>query len=175
MKTIRRHGATLFVSMLFFVLLSALLLLIDIEPPKNPGLVEGAVTNLTPIKTKGNLTGFRFCIGDPIMTFTYSDPDPGVANAWTTIQTSKAVRVQYAVHRHRNPSLWALEADGQSIASTAELQMARVTRFALLLVGACISGVVAVFSLKSWLQFRKVQRDAQPGAPSDSLVVVDRR
>lgn len=164
---IRRQGGTLFVSTLIFLLLSALLLLSDVSPPKSFALAEGSVINLTRIETKGKLTGFRFCIGNPIKTFTYSDPDPNVEHALAALQNAKLIRVQYAVHQHRNPSLWGLEADGKSVASTAELEASRVTRFALLVVGACISGTVAIFSFRSWLRSRRLRRTAQPFAAAD--------
>lgn len=135
-------------STLVFLLIAALLLLIDVSPPKDLALVEGRVVSLTRIETKGKLTGFRFCVGNPLKTFTYLDPDPDVAHAWSALQNSKVVRVQYAIHRYQNPTLWGLEADNKSVASTSELEAARVTRFALLLVGACISGAIAVFSLR---------------------------
>lgn len=168
MKSSKGRSATFFVSALFFVLCSLLLFLMDVAPPKETRVIEGAVIKLTPIKRRGTLTGFRFCVGDPIMTFTYSDPDPNVASAWATIQRSKAVRVQYKVHQGRNPSLWGLEVDDRSIASTAELEAARVMRFALLLLGAFISGAVVIVTSRAWLRSRRLQRDVQPFLQADA-------
>ncbi|MCE4557199.1 hypothetical protein [Pelomonas cellulosilytica] len=156
-------------SMLLFLLLSALLVLSDFSPPKDLFVVQGQVVNLTRIETKGKLTGFRFCVGNPLKTFTYSDPDPNVAHAWSALEESKVIRVQYAAHRYQNPTLWGLAVDGKSIASTSELEAARVTRFALLLAGACVSGAVAIWSFKSWLRSRRLRRAAQPIAAADGF------
>jgi hypothetical protein len=169
MTAMQRQGGTLFVSMLLFLLLSALLLLSDFSPPKDLLVAQGQAVNLTRVETKGKLTGFRFCLGSPLKTFTYSDPDPNVAHAWSALEDSKVIRVQYAVHRYQNPTLWGLAADGKSIASTSELETARVTRFALLLAGACVSGAVAISSLKSWLRSRRLRRAAQPSAAADGF------
>ncbi len=51
MKTLQWQGGTLVVSTLVFLLIAALLLLIDVSPPKDLALVEGRVVNLTPIET----------------------------------------------------------------------------------------------------------------------------
>jgi hypothetical protein len=169
MTAMRRQGGTLFVSTLLFLLLSALLVLRDFSPPKDPVIAEGQVVNLTRIETKGKLTGFRFCVGTPLKTFTYSDPDPNVAHAWSALEDSKVIRVQYAAHRYQNPTLWGLAADGKSIASTSELETARVTRFALLLVGACVSGAIAISSFRSWLRSRRLRRATQPSAAADGF------
>ena len=163
----RRQNGTLFVSVSMFLLLSAMLVLSDFLPPKDLLVVEGQVINLTRIESKGKLTGFRFCVGNPLVTFTYLDPNPDIARAWSALQDSKVVRVQYAVHRYQNPTLWGLETDGKSMASTSELETARVTRFALLLVGACIAGAVAIWSFKSWLRSRRLRRAAHAFAAAD--------
>ncbi len=167
MKAMQWQAGTLFVSMLVFLLISALLLLSDVSPPKELALIEGQIVNLTRIENKGKLTGFRFCVGDPLMTFTYLDPDPDVAHAWSALQDSQVVRVQYAVHQYQNPTLWGLEADSKIVASTSELETARVTRFVLLLVGACVSGAVAIFSFRGWLRSRRLRHAAQPIAAAD--------
>ena len=39
---------------------------------------EGRIISRTPIYSKGKLTGFRFCIDSPRLTFTYANPDPRV-------------------------------------------------------------------------------------------------
>ncbi|NCT84338.1 MAG: hypothetical protein GXC94_14410 [Comamonadaceae bacterium] len=169
MKAMKWNVVTLFVSMFVFVLISALLLLSDISPPKELALVEGRVVNLTRIETKRKLTGFRFCVGDPLKTFTYLDPDPDVALAWSALQDSKVVRVQYAVHQYQNPTLWGLEADNKSVVTTSELEAARVRRFVLLLVGACVSGTVVIFSFRSWFRSRRLRHPAQSLAAADGF------
>lgn len=171
MKALQWQVGTLLVSMLMFLLASAMLLLSDVSPPKDLALVEGQVVNLTRIENKGKLTGFRFCVGNPLKTFTYSDPDPDLAQAWSALQDAKVVRVQYAVNQYQNPTLWGLDADNKSVASTSELETARFTRFVLLLVGACVSGTVAIFSLRSWLRSRRLRQAAQPIAEADGYAV----
>ena len=152
-----RRGTVFFISTLFFVLLTVLLFLLDAEPPAQPLSVQGLVTDKTPIETKGKLTGFRFCVGNPKMTFTYLDPDPGVERAWATLQRATRVRVQYEVYEGRNPKLWSLEADGKSIATMAELTEARSSRFWLLLVGVCLTFAIAVAAATSWITSQRAR------------------
>jgi hypothetical protein len=152
-----RRGTVFFISTLFFVLLTVLLLLLDPEPPQQPLSVQGIVTDRTPIETKGKLTGFRFCVGNPKMTFTYLNPDPNVERAWAALQGATRVRVQYAVHERRNPTLWSLEADGRFIATMAELEEARSSRFWLLLVGVCLTFAIAVAAATSWFTARRAR------------------
>jgi hypothetical protein len=152
-----RRSTVFFISTLFFVLLTVLLFLQDAEPPAQPLSVQGLVTEKTPIETKGKLTGFRFCVGNPKMAFTYLDPDPNVERTWATLQRATRVRVQYAVHEGRNPTLWSLEADGKFIATVAELTEARSSRFWLLLAGVCITFGIAVAAATSWFTSRRAR------------------
>jgi hypothetical protein len=152
-----RRSTVFFISTLFFVLLTVLLFLQEPEPPAQARSVQGLVTDRTPIETKGKLTGFRFCVGNPKMTSTYLDPDPDVERAWATLQRATRVRVQYAVHEGRNPTLWSLEADGKVIATMAELKQARSSRFWLLLAGVCLTFSVSVAAAMSWFTSRRAR------------------
>ena len=150
-----RRVPIFFVSGIIFVLLTVILVLLDTKPPNDTYSIEGVVSSMVPIETKGKLTGFRFCIGNPVMTFTYLDPDPNIVGAWAKMQKAKTARVIYSIHPSRNPTLWSLEANGQSIATAGQLQEARSSRFWLLLVGACASGIAALSASASWLNTRR--------------------
>jgi hypothetical protein len=158
MGSTARRGAALFVSAIFLVLFAALLFLLEVKPPGELHSIEGVISSQTPINNKGKLSGFRFCVGNPVMTFTYLDPDPRVESVWPVIAGSKRVRVHYASHTSRNPTLWGLEADGRTLATVSELESARASRFLLLLAGVCASGVVALVATFSWLKAKRRSR-----------------
>lgn len=150
MKRLGWRGTTFVISSLFFVLLVALACLLDTEPPKEMRVVQGVISSRVAIETKGRLTGFRFCVGDPVMTFTYLDPDPDVKAAWSAMQGAVRARVRYAPHPTRNPTLWGLDVDGHTIATRDELAAARSTRLGLLLAGIGLSGGTALALGISW-------------------------
>lgn len=144
MKGSSKRGAAFFVSTLLFVLFAALLVLRDINPPSKLLTLDGSIVGRTPIHTKGKLTGFRFCLGNPLVTFTYQDPDPRVESVWAVMENSKRAVVLYSTHSGRNPTLWGLQADDRTLATVAELESARTKQWLIWLAGALISGAVAV-------------------------------
>ena len=110
------------VSLLFFVMSGGLIYFSDVIAPDRLPSISGVAESRTPIysRTKA-LTGFRFCSGDSPMTFTYRQPDPRVEEAWAAVERDSPVTVLYAAHADRNPSLWGLEVNGRTLATTEEL------------------------------------------------------
>ena len=145
MKTMSTRAITLFVSLLFCILFALLVFLQDAEPPDELLSLDGPIVNRTPIYSKGKLTGFRFCIGNPLMTLTYQDPDPRVQSVWATMENARRVSVQYSTRPGRNPTLWGLEVEGRTLATVTELKAARVSSLVLYLAGAIASAFVSGF------------------------------
>jgi hypothetical protein len=109
----------------------------DIAIPSQLQVVDGRIISRTPIYSKGHLTSFRFCIDSPRLTFTYSDDEPKFQDAWGAISSTDNVKVVYADHRKRNPTLWGLAVNGNQLTNSAELHRARL-RHALLYLAGCL-------------------------------------
>jgi hypothetical protein len=153
MSSARSQRNTFFISTLVCALLVAILFLSDHQEPEEVQSIVGSATNVSRIENRRNLTGFRFCVGNPLVTFTYSDSDPNFASAWAAIQeTGAIVRVGYETHERLNPTLWSLEIDRKAFATTAELVKVRSARFQLVLVGVCVTFAMSVAAATLWLR-----------------------
>ena len=140
----RSDWVAITVSLLFCFLSGCLIYFSDVNPPDRLLSIMGAAEILTPIysRTKA-LTGFRFGIGDPRMTFTYQQPDPRVQEAWAAVERDSRVTVLYESHADSNPSLWGLEVDGRTLATTEELRDARGWKLMTSLLVFVVSAAVA--------------------------------
>ena len=145
----RQYGnwGTIFVSTLFFVMLGWLIYLSDVGPPENLLSIQGRLESLTPIHTKKQLTGFRFCIAKQRMTFTYEQPDLRVEQTMAAVDSASHITVLYAAHADRNPTLWGLEVDGRALPTADELRTARVGRLLWIILGFLVAGAVAGISI----------------------------
>ncbi len=153
MSSARSQRNTFFISTLVCALLIAILLLSDHQEPQEMQSLVGPATNLSRIENKRGLTGFRFCVGNPRVTFTYSDSDPNFVSAWAAIQEPGAiVRVRYQTHERLNPTLWSLDIDRKAFGTTAELVKVRSARFQLVLVGVCVTFAISVAAATLWLR-----------------------
>ncbi len=139
---------------LFLAALSAALVAMqDVTVPDQLQSIEGTVISRTPIHGKGKkLTGFRFCIDQPRMTFTYSDSAPRLEEAWTAINANDNVRVQYEPHDRSNPTLWGLEINGQEVANSLEIRNGRIDQM-LIWLGVCIASLA--YALWKWRSHKK--------------------
>jgi hypothetical protein len=152
----RSHWGEISVSLLFFMLFACIIYFTDADPPDQLLSISGAVESRTAIYSRGKkLTGFRFCIGDPCMTFTFQQPDPRVDEAWAVVDRASRVTVLYADHADRNPSLWGLEVDGRTLATTKELRDARFGSLMTWLLGLVGSGAVAAHYIARAFRARK--------------------
>ncbi len=149
------RGTVLFLGSLFAFLFGALLYLQDTEPSGVIRSIEGKIVSRTPITTKGKLTGFRLCIGNEPMTFTYSDTDPNVERAWVAVNGAPRAIVRYTERQGRNPALWGLEVNGEVLATAAELQEARQARYYLYAAGFLLSVGVFAMAFVSGIRSRK--------------------
>jgi hypothetical protein len=117
----------------------------EISPPDRLLSVSGAVEDRTPIYSRDkSLNGFRFCIGEPRITFTYLQPDPRVDETLAAVSHAGWVTVLYSTHVDRNPTLWGLAADGRTLTTTDELRQARTWRLMAWVFGFVVSGTVAL-------------------------------
>lgn len=125
MRQTRRPAGEIAVALLFTFMLGLLFFLqsMDIAIPSQLQVVDGRIISRTPIYSKGHLTSFRFCIDSPRLTFTYSDDEPKFQDAWGAISSTDNVKVVYADHRKRNPTLWGLAVNGNQLTNSAELHM----------------------------------------------------
>lgn len=153
-KTIAFPLVSFVLSVLFF----AMTFLTDARPPEELQFISGAIVDPEALYTKGRITGFRFHVGHPLVTFTYRDPDPDVERAWATIQTARSVRVRFDEHTDRHPTLWALEADGKPIATQSELETSRARWYWLYFWAAVIAAGIGFASAWSLWKARSQPR-----------------
>lgn len=148
----RSYWGEISVSLLFFMLTACLIYVTDADPPGQLLSISGAVDSRTAIYSRGKkLTGFRFCIGDPCMDFTFQQPDPRVDEAWAAVDSASRVTVLYAAHADRNPRLWGLEVDGRKLATTKELRDARFGELMTWVLGLVASGVASAhYLIRTW-------------------------
>jgi hypothetical protein len=139
MKPLQIRRSALVLGPLFAVILGVLLYLQDTKPRGSLRTIDGEIVSRTPITTKGKLTGLRICVGPKAQTFTYSDPDPDVDRVWGVITNATRARVQYSQGVGKNPVLWGLAANGEVLATTAQLEDARRTRYFFYVVGFAIA------------------------------------
>lgn len=152
----KRSVALPFVSLALSAGFFAIALTIERQPPKELQFISGVIVDREPIYTRQQLTGFRLRVGHPSVSFSYRDPDPDVRQAWSTIQTARAVRIRFDQPADCQPTLWSLEADGKPIATLAQLGAARSTSFWLHFGTAVLAGGIGLASVSSW--FRKTSR-----------------
>lgn len=141
----RSHWVGMTLSIVTLFLSGAMIYTAEISPPDRLLSVRGAVEDHTPIYSRGKrLNGFRFCIGEPRITFTYLQPDPHVDETLAAVSRAGSVTVLYAIHANRNPTLWGLAADGRTLTTTDELREARSWRLIAWVFGFVLSGTVAL-------------------------------
>jgi len=138
----------------------AMIYMTEISPPERLLSASGVIEDRTPIYSRGkSLNGFRFCIGEPRITFTYLQPDPRVDETLAAVSRAAWVTVLYSTHANRNPTLWGLAADGRILATTDELRDARGGRLMAWVFGFVISGTVALHYITR--AFRERRRKGQ--------------
>jgi hypothetical protein len=141
----RSNWVEITVSLVFLFLFGAIIYMAEINPPDQLLSVSGVVVDRTPIYSRDkSLNGFRFCVGDPRITFTYLQPDPRVDETLSAVSRADWVTVLYATHADRNPTLWGLGVDGRTLASTEELREARRWKLMIWVIGFVVSGAVAL-------------------------------
>jgi hypothetical protein len=134
--------------------------MVEISPPDQLLSVSGAVEDRTPIYSRDkSLKGFRFCIGEPRITFTYLRPDPRVDETLAAVSRAAWVTVLYSTHADRNPTLWGLAADGRTLATTDELREARSWELMTWVFGFVVSGAVALYFITR--AFKERRRNAR--------------
>jgi hypothetical protein len=132
-------------SLIFLSLFGAMIYMVDVEPPAQLLSVSGVVEDRAPIYARDkSLNGFKFCIGEPCMTFTYLQPAPRVEETLAAVTRAATVTVQYAIHADGGHTLWGLAADGRALATTEELRDARSWTLLLSVLGFVGSGAVAL-------------------------------
>jgi hypothetical protein len=152
-------GITLSLAALF--LSGAMIYMAETSPPDRLLSVSGTVDDRTPIYSRGkSLNGFRFCIGEPRITFTYLRPDPRVNETLMAITRAARVTVVYSTHADRNPTLWGLAADGRTLATTDELRDVRGWRLMAWTFGFVVSGAFALHYIKRAFRARKPNRQS---------------
>ena len=155
---------------LFLALLSAALVLIqDISIPTDLKAVVGDVISRDPIySSKGHhLTGFRFCLDTPRLTFTYPDSGPRVKEIWALINQTDRVRVLYEAHEHANPTLWGLEIGGHPVVSSDELRSGRINELLtwLLVFVASVAYAIWAWQTPKRLASEKPDESKDTGFP----------
>ena len=142
----RSEWVEMMVSLLFCFMSGGLIYLSDTNPPDRLLSISGAAEARTPIysRTKA-LTGFRFCIGNPCMTFTYQQPGPRVEEVWAAVERDPQVTVLYAARADRNPRLWGIEMAGRRFTTTEELRDARGGQQVTALLVFIVSAAVAAY------------------------------
>jgi hypothetical protein len=151
------RGAALVLGPLFATLLGVLLYLQETEPRGELRSIEGEIVSRTPITTKGSLTGFRICVGNDALTFTYADPDPRVDHVWQVVGGATHALVRYSDGQGRNPVLWGLEANGEVLATPAQLQKARSARYYFYVAGFILSVGIFAFAIVGSFKARKLR------------------
>ena len=152
-----RIGITLSLTSLF--LSGAMIYMTEISPPDRLLYASGVVEDRTPIYSRGkSLNGFRFCIGEPRITFTYLQPDPRVDETLAAVSRAARVTVLYSAHADQNPTLWGLAADGRTLATTDELRDARSGSLMAWVFGFVISGTVALHYMARAFRERRRKR-----------------
>jgi hypothetical protein len=132
-------------SFLFLFMFGAIIYLVDADPPQQLLSVSGVVEERTPIYSRDrSLSGFRFCVGQPCIAFTYLRPDPRVDETLAAVSRAAWVTVLYATHADRSSTLWGLVVDGRTLATTRELRDARSWNLTMYVVGFFVSGAVAL-------------------------------
>jgi len=126
MKTVRNLLGRL-LACGFIAVFSLGLFALDAWPVPTPlRHAEGRIISRTPIYSKGKLTGFRFCIDSPRLTFTYANPDPRVESMWVGVNNASRARIVYSDGLGTNPRLWGLSLDGYELASPDEVRSAHL-------------------------------------------------
>jgi hypothetical protein len=133
-------------------LLCAFLFVAYIRPiPENLREVEGELISRTPThSSKKKLTGFRFCLDEPRLTFTYSDPAPRLFDAWWEVSRASHVRVLYSQPTYGNPDLWGLTVNGHVLATPQELYSARRRHSLVWLAGALLALGYGLYAWRRW-------------------------
>ena len=152
----RSDWVEIMVSLLFCFMSGGLIYLSDANPPDQLLSISGAAESPTPVysRTKA-LTGFRFCIVNPCMTFTYQQPDPRVEEVLAAVERDPQVTVLYAARADRNPRLWAIEVAGRTLATTKELRDARGGQQVTALLVFVVSAAVAAYYIARACKRRK--------------------
>ncbi len=146
MGPVRTRRTALVLGPLFAVLLGVLIYLLDTKPRGSLSVIEGQIVSQTPIETRGKLTGFRICVGSEAQTFTYQDPDPDVERVWQIVTGATHALVQYSECPGKNPVLWCLVVNGEVLATPAQLEDARRSRYYLYVVGFAVALVASVWA-----------------------------
>lgn len=148
------------VSLVSLFLFGAMIYTVEMYPPEQLLSVSGVVEGRTPIYSRDkSLNGFRFCVGEPCITFTYLQPAPRVDETLAAVSRAAWVTVLYATHAHRNPTLWGLAADGRTLTSTQELRDARIWELMAWMLGFVVSGAVALhFIVRAVMERRRNAR-----------------
>lgn len=146
------------VSMFCLFLSGAMIYMAEVDPPDQLLSVSGVVENRTPIYSRDrSLNGFRFCIGMPCITFTYSRPDPRVDETFSAVSRAAWVTVLYQAHANRRPTLWGLIADGRTLHTTEELHDARNWKLMTWIFGLVVSGAVALHFIARAVKERRLR------------------
>lgn len=142
----RSNWVEITLSLVFMFLFGVMIYFIEVDPPGQLLSVSGVLEDRVPIYARDkSLRGFRFCVGEPCMAFTYLRPDPRVDETLEAVSRAAWVTVLYANHTDRSPTLWGLAVDGRTLATTGELRDARISRLAMWVLGLVFSGAVALY------------------------------
>lgn len=152
MTKMLESSTAVFVSSWFFLTFAALIYLAEVEPPANMLTVTGPITSLTPIYSTRAGTRFRFCMGNPVLTFTYRGPAPDIEPVWLALKSGGRASVLYAPGENR--TLWRLEVPGELLLTTAKFRKARMQHLIILLGGLIISGAAAAYGIGQWMSKR---------------------
>jgi|GEM_PF-5814859 len=144
--------SAIFISSLLFAFCALSVHLAKVELPEKMLTVAGPVTNLTPIYSDKAGVRFRFCMGTPVLTFTYQGPAPDIERAWSALNSTRRASVLYAPDQDR--TLWRLEVEGSFLVTTAELRNARMQHLVILLVGLILFGAIAANGIVQALRKR---------------------
>ncbi|MCP5283785.1 MAG: hypothetical protein H6933_02685 [Burkholderiaceae bacterium] len=128
----------------------------DTKPRGSIREVEGEIVSQTPITTTGKLTGFRICVGSEARTFTYQDPDPDVERVWQIVTGATHALVQYSEGPGKNPVLWGLAVNGEVLATPAQLEVARSSRYFLYVAGFALAVGAFIWAVYAGLRERKL-------------------
>lgn len=74
--------------------------------------------------------------------------------AWAAVERDSRVTVLYEAHADRNPSIWGLEVDGRTLATTEELRDARGWNLMMSLLVFVVSAAVAAHYIARALKAR---------------------
>ncbi len=142
----RSNWVEITLSLFFMFLFGVMIYFIEVDPPDQLLSVSGVLEDRVPIYSRNkSLSGFRFCVGEPCMPFTYLQPDPRVDETLEAVSRAAWITVLYANNTDRSPTLWGLAVDGRTLATTEELRNARISKLAIWALGFLFSGAVAMY------------------------------